>query len=547
MNSTIAAIFNALPILLPLVCAALLTPARTRDLARSAAPWLPLTLLPPAGFVGSANAPLLLLDLRLGVDAISAPILLLCAIAWTLAGWMARSRVRRDTGLFWSGWLISLAGMSLALLTGDMAGFYAGFALLSLGSWLMIVHARSDDAHRAGRVYLTLTLIGEMGVFAGVVAIASTHGNVPLDQLAATVALSDGWQWLILAGFAVKMGVVPLHVWLPLAHPVAPVPASAILSGVIVKAGLLGALRLLPPEAAGTQSLAPVLVPLGLASAFLGVLAGLCQTRIKVVLAYSTISQMGLVLAMFGALLASGGAAMPWLGVLVLHHGLNKAALFLACGCAPGRTALRRGLFALPAVALAAAPLSTGMLAKTGIKTSFAGAGLGPNWLLALSLSSAATALLMWRVWTLAREDRQCVPAHPAWVLLVLAGLVVPWLWASGLGLPPNLIDALWPATWPLILAAALIALKGQMARGLMPRIPAGDLVVPVERGLRNTLHAIHRHLHPGILRPPNLYPVHLRVIAIMLWLERRMIALPVAGLLILAIGGLFWLLAWFG
>jgi len=550
-----ASLALTLPVLLPLLAAAgLWLGPGARRLAIGAGAWLPLTLLVPLALGGTVSvpgtsAPIVLFGLRLGVDPGAEALVLLCAVAWTLAGWFAVGRVRRRPAQFWFGWLIALAGMALALLARDLAGFYLGYATVSLASWLLVIHARTAEAWRAGRVYLVLALAGEMAIFAGVMAIAAQAGNIALDQVA---ALSPGLpaQALLLAGFAVKMGILPLHLWLPLAHPVAPVPASAILSGVIVKAGLLGWLRLVPPGAEVGTLLPDVLLAFGAVGAFGGVVLGLVQRRMKVVLAYSTISQMGLVLCLYAALLRTPHAAdalLPWLGVLVLHHGLNKGALFLACGCAPGRTALRSLLVALPALALAGTPLTTGMLAKTGIKAAFAAAGLAPGWTLLLSLSSVATALLLWRFWTLVRAEQRFVPAHPAWIALTLAALVLPWAWALDHGLGPDLLHALWPSTWPLLTAAALIAGAAVLKRTgrtlRVPAIPAGDLVVPLERIAAALVRVAGQRRTR--LSLPNLYPLHARLSQGFLWAERKMTALPGAGVLILAVGGVLWWVLW--
>lgn len=544
-----ALIINLLPVLGPLIVAALLAfRGRPRALAIAVAPWMPVLLAPPLLLASRAEMSIVLLNLRLGADAIASPLIVLCAVAWGLAGWFAANRIRKDRLLFWSGWLISLAGISLALLARDIAGFYAGYAMLSLASWLLIIHARSEDAWRAGRIYLVLALAGEMAAFAGLIAIVSAAGNIALAELPAAVQLEPGWRWLILAGFAVKMGVVPLHVWLPLAHPVAPVPASAILSGVIVKAGLLGWLRLVPPGSEGADAVGPILMVLGIVTAFAGVLIGLMQQRVKVVLAYSTISQMGLVLIAYSALLMApdqAAALFPWLGVMVLHHGLNKASLFLACGCAPGRSWLRGLLVAIPALAISAAPLTTGMLAKTGLKTALAEAGVAHGWTLVLSLTSAATALLLWHFWRLVRSERGYKTAHPAWVVMVLAGLVVPWAWVLAHGLDPHLLSGLWPATWPLALAAALVWLKSGLAPRLRADLPAGDLVVLMEGAARLAGKGLARLAEAGAAPRPNLYPVHVRMTRVLLWVERKITALPVAGLLILGLGGLLWLATW--
>ncbi|MDT8439042.1 MAG: proton-conducting transporter membrane subunit [Wenzhouxiangellaceae bacterium] len=534
---------NALPVMLPLLTAAVFARrGRARSLAVIIAPWLPLALLVPLWQADASAAPVLLLGLRLGVDAFSAPLLLLSALAWTLAGVFARGAIRRGQMRFWVGWLVSLAGMSLVLLAADLAGFYAGYATLSLASWLLVIHARSDQAWHAGRVYLVITLLGEMAVFAAVVAIAAGHGNVALGSIDA-LPLADHWRWLALAGFAVKMGVFPLHVWLPLAHPVAPVPSSAILSGVIVKAGLLGWLRLVPPGIEHGIELAPVLFGLGLFTAFFGVAVGLLQRQLKVVLAYSTISQMGLVLVLYALMLAGGSQEMaPWLGLLVLHHGLNKAALFIACGCAPGRGWLRGVLVALPALALTGAPLTTGMLAKAGIKQALATSSFGAGWATVLGLSSTATALLLWHFWRLARADRKYRHVRPAWVVLVLSALFVPWAWLAIHDLDAHLLGGLWAASWPLLLAAGLIALLRGLPRP--PALPAGDLVILYQSLARYVVTVLGRIAGLQGRALPNLHPVHVRLNARFLDLEQRLTALPVAGLLVLGIGGLLWLFA---
>lgn len=538
--------FNLLPVLAPLIAAALLAfRGRPRALGIAAAPWMPLLLAMPLSFRATTEFSFVLLNLRLGADAVAAPLIILCGLAWGLAGWFAAGRVRRDRVVFWSGWLISLGGIALALLAQDIAGFYAGYATLSLASWLLIIHARTDAAWRAGRIYLVMALLGEMAAFAGIMAIVSQAGNVALVDLAAEVRIDAGWRWLILLGFAVKMGVVPVHLWLPLAHPVAPVPASAILSGVIVKAGLLGWLRLVPPGSAGADAVGPALVVLGLSTAFAGVLIGLAQRRIKVILAYSTISQMGLVLAAYAAMLMAPGAAatlLPWLGVMVLHHGLNKASLFLACGCAPGRSRLRGALVVLPALAISAAPLTTGMLAKTGLKAAFHEAGLAHGWTLVLSLTSTATAVLLWHFWRLVRGERGYKTAHPAWLAMTFAGLAVPWAWAVAHRLDLHLLAGLWPSLWPLAIAAGLIGLKALIARRWTPSLPAGDVVVVLESFVQATGKRLARLAHATMRGPPNLYPVHVRLTRALLWTERKITLLPVAGFLILALGGLLWL-----
>ncbi|MFU8877009.1 MAG: complex I subunit 5 family protein [Wenzhouxiangellaceae bacterium] len=538
-----------LPLVAPLLLIVLLNvPGRACRVAIRLAPLASLPLLWPVIAPATIELPDLLLGLKLGADAISRPLLLLTAIVWTLAAWLAQARVHEARLLFWGGWLTSLAGLSLMLLARDIAAFYIGYATLSLASWLLIVHAREPESWRAGRIYLVMALIGEMAVFAAIMKIASVAGNIELAELARQPLLAGPWAFLALAGFAVKMGIVPLHLWLPLAHPVAPVPASAVLSGVIVKAGLLGWLRLLPPGTELPPAAWTFVIALGLATAFAGVLLGLCQSRPKVVLAYSTISQMGLVLAAWAAMMLGPdpAAMLPWLGVLVLHHGLNKAALFMACGCAPGRSRLRMLFVALPALALAAAPLTTGALAKTGIKTVFGEGGLGDVWIVLLSLSSVATAVLLWRFWKMAGQMRQYRTAHPAWLLITVLAMLLPWLWALWTGLPllKGLL-AVVSSAWPLLLAFALVVLWRLRGPTGAIELPAGDLVVALERLVARLAPLWFDPPRPGFSRGPISLPPTERFRRRLTAIESRITTVPLAGFLILAIGGLIWLVAW--
>ena len=541
----------AIALLLPLLSALLATRAgRPAAIGRRLAPLASAAVVLPLLTGTEVDWPWASMGLLLGVDDWAAPFVVLTAVAWSLAAWFAADRVSGDTRRFWLGWSLSLWGMALVLLAQSLVAFYLGYVAVSLAAYLMIVHARSDAALRAGRIYLLLAFAGEASIVSGVLVLAGFYGNVELALLATPefTAGLDASRWLLLVGFAVKLGIVPLHVWLPLAHPIAPVPASAILSGVIVKAGLLGWLKLAPAQGLDAAASAPLLIGLGLVTAFAGAALGLTQAKLKTVLAYSTVSQMGLVLVGYAALAydAPAGVALGALGLLALHHGLTKASLFLACGCAPGTSRVRSLLFVLPALSLAGAPLTTGYLAKTWLKRAVdAGielGGLSDGTYLLVTLSSTATALLMWRAWRLARAERDATTAvHPAWPLLTLAALVGPWLWAAHAGLlvTPSPAGA-WAATWPLAVAAALILAGRALGRpGL--RLPEGDIVVWGER-----LGAHVRAPLPSVAaRPSRTARSRARLRRGVDVVERAMRELPAVGLAMLLVGVVLWFVLW--
>lgn len=478
---------NLLALLLPLVLAGaclVWKPGRWRFLLPAASlPVLALALLP----AGRAQLEWTLLGVTLGADATSRPFLLLLGVAWSACAWFALAYIQRHERSFWAFWMLTLAGINLVFLAQDAAGFYAGYAVMSLAGYGLVLHERTDEARRAGRVYLILALLGEVLIITGLFLLAAEFGNVELAALAERLGERTTMHpaaAFLFTGFAVKMGTLPLHVWLPMAHPVAPVPASAILSGVIVKAGLLGWLRFLPPEAMGAEAPTLALIVLGLTGAFYAALYGMTQARPKAILAWSTVSQMGLLLTLFAASLLGAverDLLLPVIGLWVLHHGLNKAALFLATGAAPTTSRWRLLLFALPALSLAGLPLTSGALAKDGAKTGFALAHLPPWIATAFALTSVTTTLLLWRLFERLRAtDKPNTEAHPAWILLTLVAVALPWWWVGQTGqatLPDP--EKIWDGVWPLLLAVALILTARRMPFAL-PRLPEDEMLAGV-------------------------------------------------------------------
>jgi len=303
---------------------------------------------------------------------------------------------------------------------------------------------------------------------------------------------------LLIAGFGIKAGLPLLHLWLPLAHPVAPVPASAVLSGVLLKAGLLGWLRFLPLGTAGYAVEGAVLMTLGLVAMFFGVAVGLAQRDVKVLLAYSSVSQMGFMALGVGAGLTAPSlwpVMLPAVTWYALHHALAKSALFLGAGVVSargGRAWVLAGL-ALPALALAGVPFTSGWLAKPALKSALAGLpapwNTGVAWL--LPLAAVATALLMLRLFFLAARTPGKAGGAAftvPWAIWVAAAALLPWLLdrpdrAAGPAAPGTLLPAAWPLALALVLAG-LVLRAGVRA----PSIPPGDVLVWLERLAAGTM-----------------------------------------------------------
>ncbi|MDZ7779652.1 MAG: complex I subunit 5 family protein [Gemmatimonadota bacterium] len=478
--------------------------------------------------------------LRLEVDEMGRAFLFLTALLWLLAGAYARSYHRRDPRRerFFGFFVLTMAGNLGLVVAADVLSFYLFFAWMTFAAYGLVVHRRDEAAFRAGRVYIVLAVAGEVAVLASLFLLGWASAGVPqfggdLEHAWAQLAGSGHAGWvagLVLGGFGIKAGLVPLHLWLPLAHPVAPTAASALLSGAMIKAGLLAWIRILPVETS-LSAVATGVVVLGALSTLYGVLAGLGQDDAKTVLAYSSVSQMGFMAVGVGlALGTTEGHELALLAVVIyaLHHGVAKGALFLSVGVAErvpleqrGGIVRRKGWIlaatALPALALSGAPFTTGALSKGTLKDALYALAptlnpvLGP----VLILAGVGTTVLMARFLVLlaGRIRVREKPAHgvdsPAsatpspwssagliipWGVLLFIGLSGPW-WlarivpgASELSLPAALSD--WPAAaGPLLTGIALAGVVGRWPRVLgglrRVRIPPGDLLVPVEGMLR--------------------------------------------------------------
>ena len=247
-----------------------------------------------------------------------------------------------------------LAGMNLVLLSADAFSFLVSWEFMSLSSWaLVIAHHHLRENMRAGYVYLlmasfgTLSLLFAFGLLAGAsgdYAFDTMRETPPSAELAALVLI------LALVGAGSKAGLVPLHAWLPLAHPAAPSQVSALMSGVMTKVAVYGFIRIVfdlagPP--AWWWSM-PVLF-VGAVTAVMGVLYALMQRDLKRVLAYSTIENIGIVFVALGLALAFKANAMNFAAALamtaallhVLNHSLFKNLLFCGAGAVLAATGER--------------------------------------------------------------------------------------------------------------------------------------------------------------------------------------------------------------
>jgi len=521
----------ALPLMLLAAC--LWSSARDRML-----PWLMVAPLP--ALLGSvtidrgASVTLLAAGSYEGVLALDAPgglLLGVAALLWSAAGAYAATYQRDlpNRGRFAASWLLCLTGCLGVFVAADMPLLYLMLATMTLGASALVFQDESDGARRAAGIYLGLALAGETLVLVAMILLAQAtpDGSLLIRDAAAALpaaAHRDLIVVLLVVGFGLKAGLVPLHVWMPLAHAAAPMPASAVLSGVVVKAGVIGLIRFLPVEP-GLADWGTVLAIAGMCTALYAVAIGITQAHPKVVLAYSSVSQMGFTAAVIGAGIAHLDAATPVLAAFyATHHILVKGAMFLLVGvvAATARPHLRGTLLlaTLLALGLGGLPLTGGAVAKLAVKGP-----LGSGWAETVGYVSAiGTTLLMLHFVRRVALSASTTEARAAvglrWPWLVTAGgaLVVPWAIYLGasLGTVADVVapKALWAALWPVLIGAAL---AGWLARAeqWLPRLPAGDIAVAIDAGARAAARgsAVLTRLD-GLLRQWSVAGVALLVLA---------------------------------
>ncbi|WP_462319942.1 complex I subunit 5 family protein [Halochromatium sp.] len=447
------------------------------------------------------DLPWLFLGTSLGLDALARVYLLFTAILWLAAGLYTAFTFRgtAHAGRFRTIFLLAMAGNLWLIVGQDLFSFYAGFAIMGLAAYGLVIHDGSPTALRAGKVYLIMALVGEISLFAALVFIAQQTGTT-LPTPEDLTQLSGLPIALLVIGLGVKAGLVPLHLWLPLAHPAAPIPASALLSGAMIKVAMLGWLRFLPVGATALPDWGGLFAAGGLLTLFYALPTGLVQSDPKVILAYSSISKMGLLMLSLGLVLMEPALApigVAAIGLYAAQHGLVKGGLFLGVGLRKQAAPLMvqplvlAGLILL-ALALAGAPLTSGAVAKYELKPVF-NAAEWPWVAAAVVVGSVATSLLMARfIWA-------CVRAQPhpagsdqasylwpgaAWTLLIALVLLFPFV----LGKPVS-----WLSGWlPILLGfafAGMVAIGAwrnpDWLRPVIGLIPPGDLIVlaqPINR-----------------------------------------------------------------
>jgi formate hydrogenlyase subunit 3/multisubunit Na+/H+ antiporter MnhD subunit len=299
-------------------------------------------------------------SLTLGLDGLSAwfllPIFGLTAVAAVYgAAYLWPSRHDRALGPAWACYGALTASMAVVVLARNAVLFLVAWELMALASYFLVVFDDDDPRVReAGRTYLIATHLGTAFLLAMFGLLGRASGSLDFAAIAAGPAPSASLAGVLfllgVVGFGTKAGFMPFHVWLPEAHPAAPSHVSAVMSGVMVKTGIYGLLRVLTllPEARAWWGW--VLIGIGVLSGVWGILHAVVQHDLKRLLAYSTVENVGIIALGLGIGLLGVAAHTPVIAVLgfagallhVANHALMKGALFLGAGAVAHAAGTRR-------------------------------------------------------------------------------------------------------------------------------------------------------------------------------------------------------------
>ncbi|OYX40867.1 MAG: hydrogenase 4 subunit B [Rhodobacterales bacterium 32-67-9] len=505
--------------------------------------------------VGSAEMTLPIglpwLGTHLRIDALAALFLLLLGTGGAAASVYAIGYGRHEaepqrTLPFYPGFL---GAMAVVLIADDAFTFLLSWEVMSLLSWaLVLTHHRGEDARRASYIYLMMAGCGTMALLLAFGLMAGAEGGYGFAAIRAnghSPALAAAVLALMLLGTGSKAGLMPVHVWLPVAHPAAPSHVSALMSGVMTKVAVYGFVRvafdLLGPL---PWWISPVVIVAGAGTAVMGILFAILDTDSKRVLAWSTIENVGVIFAALGLALAFRASGMPGLAALAMtaalvhamNHMLFKSLLFMVAGAVLVATGKREldalgglihrmpvtAVLALIGVtAIAALPplngfvsewllfqsvLQSPQLPQPGLQFLVPAAG----GILALTAALAAAAFVRFYGVIFLGRPREDAAANAVeadrWLLGAMAGLAILCVLAGVL--PGFLIDLVGPAVE--IATGAQIAPQGGNAWLTLVPLPevkssySGFLVmifVAISGG--GTAWIVHRVASRGLRRGP--------------------------------------------
>lgn len=378
-KSAVDSVLPALAVFTPALGAVAVAVAGKREKARDliACGWAALALVicvlmfPSVMVQGKtllSREPLFFGDFSISADRLGLVFALAATLLWLVATLYARDYIKHE-GRRTRYQVFSLLAESAVLgvfLSGDFFVFFVFFELIALFAYMLVIHNQEPASLEAGSKLILMSIFGGLCLLFGILLYLVYARTIGFNAIPGSPYLSGSACFIVaafmLVGMGVKAGMVPVHVWLPLAHPAAPSPASALLSGIMIKAGVFGIMRLIGTfslaagegataavsrvpqvsavEHAGAglgnlETLGWVIVVLGVITMLVGMSLALVQDNLKRLLAFSSISQIGYIIVGLGCGAFLGGEGAMGLSGGIYHsvnHSMFKGLLFLAAG-----------------------------------------------------------------------------------------------------------------------------------------------------------------------------------------------------------------------
>lgn len=268
---------------------------------------------------------------------------LVAAFMWMMTLLFSREYLSHEThlGRYYFFQLVTLSATLGVFLSADLYTTFLFFEVMSFTSYVWVVQEETKGARKAAETYLAVAVIGGMVLLMGLFLLYDTLGTLRMSELLPAAAACKEKERLYLAGvctlvgFGAKAGAFPLHIWLPKAHPVAPAPASALLSGILTKAGIFGVLAVSCNIFLHDAAWGLLIFSIGLFTMFGGALLAVCSVDFKRTLACSSMSQIGFILlgiGMQGILGEENALAVRGTLLHMVNHSLIKLVLFMIAG-----------------------------------------------------------------------------------------------------------------------------------------------------------------------------------------------------------------------
>ena len=360
------------------------------------------------------------MGLHFTLDGFRALYGMIAAFMWFMSALFSREYLShyRNRNRYYLFLLVTLGATEGVFLSADFYTTFIFFEIMSLTSYVWVAHDEKREALRAAGTYLAVAVIGGLVMLMGIFLLYDVTGTLFFDELTGlynvygaaandlqTAAVTQKWGagtvsassamtqlWIagfcLLFGFGAKAGAFPLHIWLPKAHPVAPAPASALLSGILTKAGMYGILILTAYLFLGNTAWSNMILLLGVCTMVVGAVLALFSVDLKRTLACSSVSQIGFILVgvgMSGLMGAENLIAVRGSLLHMVNHSLIKLTLFMAAGVVymnvhtldlnalrgfGRRKPLLHYIFLMGALGIGGVPLWNGYISKTLIHES---------------------------------------------------------------------------------------------------------------------------------------------------------------------------------